>query len=323
MALEIHACVVAVIAVLALAVVPTSANAASPILEFVIPGHGFPTSFTAEGGPVNAVLADFEPVVNCTGSHGEGEITGPRSTVSHYIFTGCKAEHGSLNGQPCKSEGANSEEIRAENVQAELVFINQAKHEVGMLLNPSGGIYMEFRCGGELVKARGPFLAPVGPINQEATSFTASLSHVGALQIPGEYEGPNGEKLLAIPTGEREAQPPAKTGVSLSFTILPSASLEIKAVTAHEVEAKQRQEEAAAAKSRREEEAATKKRQEEETAAKKRQQEAQKKAHHQLTKALKQCRKVKSKHKRTRCEKRAKRKYASKASPYSAPTPNL
>jgi hypothetical protein len=319
--------VAVLIAALALTVMPTHAKAASPVLEFVTPGSAFPVGFTATGGPVTAALAGFDSVVNCTGSHGEGEITGPRSTLSNFEFTGCKAQGGNENGQKCKSAGAaNDEEITAEAIEADLVYINQAKHEVGMLLNPGGGLYMSFVCGGELVEASGPFLSPVDPINKELTSFTATLNRLGATQIPGEYENALGEKRQAIPMGKREGDPtPATTGVELGFTIHTNVSLQIKAVTAAEIEAKQREDEAAAAataKKRHEEEAAaeaaTKKRQTEEAATaaavKERQEEeakSERRRRTQLSSAIKQCRKAPSKHKRVQCEKWAKKTYGS------------
>ncbi len=310
-------------AALALTVVPAHAKAASPVLEYVAPGTAFPIDFTADGGEVTAALEDFDTVVHCTGSHGDGQIIGPRSTVSSYAFTGCETQGGTDGGHECKSEGANAKEITAEAIEADLVFIDQAKHQVGMLLNPSGGVYMEFKCGGELVEASGPFLSPVGPINQEATSFTATLSRSGAVQTPSEYENAIGEKRQAIPMGKREANPSLNTtGVELGFTIHTSASLQIKAVTAAEIEAKQREEEAAAAKKRHDEEAATaaaaKKRQEEEAAAaaavRKRQEEEvaiERLRRVLLSSTLKQCRTFPSKHKRVRCEKRARKQYGS------------
>jgi hypothetical protein len=307
-------CVSAVVAIaaLALTVMPAQAKAASPVLEFVAPGTAFPVGFTASGGQVTAALADFESVVHCSGSKGDGAITGPRSTVSNYVFTGCKAQGGTHNDQECKSEGANAEEIKAEAIEADLVYISQAKHEVGMLLNPDGGLYMTFKCGGELVEASGPFLSPVGPINKEATSFTATLSRSGATQTPSEYENAIGEKRQAIPMGKREANPsPATTGVELGFTIHTNALLQIRAITAAEIEAKRHEDEAAA-------EAAAKKRHDEEAAAaaatKKRQEEEVKLEQVRralLSGTLKQCRTAQSKHKRVRCEKRAKKKYGS------------
>lgn len=330
-------CVMASIAVLASAAVPASASAASPVLEFVPSGVGFPIEFEANGGEVTAALDEFEPVVHCTDSHGDGEITGPHSAVSQYIFTGCKAQGGSEDGNECKSTGASAEEIESETIEAELVYIDQAKHEVGMLLNPGEGVYMDFECGGEEVKARGPFLSPVDPINQEATSFTATLSRLGATQIPSEYENANGEKREAIPTGERGVHPPATTGVELGFTINTSASLEIKAITAAEIEAKQREDEAAAAaavQKRQDEEAAAaaaaKKRQEDEAAAaaavqtrleaeaavaavatkfRKKQARLRRIRHKLRFLALKRCRRAPSKRRRVRCEKRVKKKY--------------
>lgn len=316
------------------ALAPTEASATSPVLEFVVPGNHFPVGFTADGGEVTAALSGFDTVVHCTGSHGGGEITGPHSTVSGYVFTGCETQSGADSGRKCKSAGANEGEITATAIEAELVYIDQAKHEVGMLLDPHGGDYLNFECAGESVKAIGPFLSPVGPINQEATSFTASLSRLGAMQTPDEYENANGEKLPAIPMGERGTHPVATTGVELSFTISPSVPLEIKAVNVAELEAKRREEAATAAKKRQEEEAtaAAKNHQEEEAAkaaaAKKHQEEEETKAaaakkHKEeekaksrpltssqlLAKALKQCKKAKPKHKRMQCEKLAKNRY--------------
>ncbi len=236
-------------------------------------------------------------------------ITGPRSTVSNFFFTGCKAQDGTHNDQACTSEGADPEEITAEAIEAGLVFIDQAKHEVGMLLNPDEGVYMTFECGGETVEASGPFLSPVGPINKVATSFTATLSQSGAAQTPNQYENALGEKRPAVPMGKRESDPtPHTTGVELGFTINTEAALQIKVVTAAEIEAKQHEDEAAAAaaaKKRQDDEAATKaaekKRQEEEAkaaAAKKRRLEEEAKAERVrralLSSSLKQCRKAPS-----------------------------
>ncbi len=304
-------CVAALIAAVAFAAATAQAKAASPVLEFASPS-AFPIDFTASGGEVTAALAGYDTVVHCTGSEGEGEIRGPRSTISQYVFTGCETQGGTEGGHECKSEGASPGEIEAEEIEADLVYIDQAKHEVGMLLNPGGGLYMSFECGPEEVEALGPFLSPVGPINREATSFTATLSRLGATQTPTEYENALGEKRHAIPMGKRAANPsPLTTGVELGFTIHTSASLQIKAVTAAEIEAKQRGDEAAAA-------AAAKKRKDEETAAaaaaKKRGEEEASLGRIRrqlLSTALKQCKTLHSKHKRARCVKRAKRKYGS------------
>lgn len=328
----------AVIAALALTVAPANANTASPVLEFVVPENDFPVDFEAEGGAVTAELTNFDSELQCTGSEGEGEITGPRSTASSYVFTGCKAEGGDEDGVECKSAGAGAEEIRSETIEADLVYIDQAKQEVGMLLNPQNGIYISFECGGDSVEARGPFLSPVGQINQVATSFTATLTRSGATQTPDEYENAYGEKRPAIPQGKRDNHPWVSTGVELGFTIHPSVALEIKAITAAEVEAKQQAEEAAAAEKKRQEEeaakaAAEKKRQEDEAAKaaaeKKRQEDAAAAAAIRklldeqqaiserlsrqlaLSKGLNQCRKSKSKKKRTRCEKRVKNQFGS------------
>ncbi len=319
-------CLVALVA--ALAVGPTSAQAASPVLEFAPSGAAFPIPFEAEGTQeVSARLNDFDPILHCIESEGEGEILGPRTAVGDYFFYGCTAKEGMNPSVKCKSEGAEEEEIVAEDVDAELVYINQANHEVGMLLEPTGGIYMKFSCGGEPVEARGPFVSPVGEVNKVASSFSAILKRNGTEQFPHEYEGSAGEKLPAVPTGKRESSANWEaSAVELAFNIFTASPLEIKAINSAEIEAKQRAEDEAAAKKRRDEDAAKaaadKKHQEEEAAkaaaAKKLQEEelrqkerAQaKKRAQQRTKALKQCKKLKSSQKRNRCESRVKKKYS-------------
>jgi hypothetical protein len=285
------------IVVFAALLVPASASAAAPVLEFVPSGGSLPMGFTSEGGPVVAELAGFDSVVHCAGSAGQGEITGPRSTVSKYEFTGCVAL-GPKSEPECKSEGASPGEIRTASIAAELVFLDQAKHEVGILLNPGGGTYMSFECGGESTEARGPFLSSISPVNSEASSFTATLTESAAVQTPDEYEDAAGAKLKATPEGKRDSGEWVTTGVATEITVHPSRPLQIRAITGQEAEAKQREEElrqreqrqreeealAAAAKRHQEDEAAiaknheqeaAKKRQEEEAAAASRRQEEQ------------------------------------------------
>jgi hypothetical protein len=323
----------ALVAALVLAVGAGSASAAAPTLEFQ-PGPlvSFPIEFETESGAVTAVLSNFNHEVHCEGSEGFGEITGPRSAVGEYFFFGCEATT-SGSPVPCQSEGGEPGEIETPVIDADLVFINQGRHEVGMLLAPGGETYMSFECAGDEVEAIGPFLSPVGPLNTESTVFTASLSRVGAIQAPAEYEGPSGEGLPAVPKAIRVGEFEGTTGVELSMGIFTEAPLTVRAITVGDEEAKKRDEEAkkrdeeaaekkkhddeeaaktAAAKKKQEEEAAAKKRAEEEAAAKKKKIEAeQAKAKKQRTKALKQCRKNSpAKAKRVSCEKRAKKKYA-------------
>jgi hypothetical protein len=324
---------VALVAAIALLLVPANASAASPVLEFVVPGHDFPIAFTTASGAVTAQMAGFETLVHCTASSGKGEITGPRSTVSEYRFTGCTAG----GSAKCKSAGAEEEgEIATGQIAGDLVYIDQAKAQVGILLNPEGHTYISFECGGEPAEGQGSFLAPVGPINQEATAFTATLNQFDSVQTPDEYEGEKGEQLLAIPMGRRESNPFVPTGVELSMTIHSSVPGEIRAVTAQEIEAEQHVEEAkkqeealkkqeearkmaeerakqveeanaqlaAAAKKHQEEEAAAKKKREDEERAKsKPPTRAQLLAH-----ALRQCQKQPKK-RRARCVASAHKKY--------------
>jgi hypothetical protein len=266
--------------VLAALLVPAGASAASPVLEFVPHGASLPVSFTTEGEAVIAELQGFPWSLHCTGSTGEGKITGQRSAVAKYEFTGCEALKGSTVEAKCESKGAAPGEIQTDSIAAELVYLDQAKREVGILLNPEGGIYMSFKCGPESTQARGPFLSSVTPINEAATTFTATLTESNALQTPDEYENTAGEKLKATPEGNREGAGWVTTGVASVITVHPSSPIEIRAITTVEVEAKQREAEArqrddeakaaaatAAAAKKQQEEAATRKRHEEEVEA--------------------------------------------------------
>jgi|GEM_PF-1828331 len=275
----VAASIVATALLLLLLVVPAGASAASPVLEFVVPGNHLPVGFTTESGTVTAEMANFANLVHCETSHGVGEITGPRSTVSKYTFTGCVTEGAS--NKKCHSKGTtNEEEIVTGPIEAELVYTDQAKHEVAMLLNPGGGTYIAFECGSESAEGRGPFLAPGSPVNEEASVFTVTLSQSGSMQTPDEYEGAGGEKLTAIPTGEHGGGEFVTTGVEAAFTVHTSVPVDVRAISREEVEAKQRAEEAATKKRQEEAEVAAKKRQEEEAAAAKKHQEEEAAASH-------------------------------------------
>jgi hypothetical protein len=265
-----HALAAVLTVAMALLLAPAGASAASPVLEFVAPGNHLPVGFTTESGQVTAEMAGFPSLVHCEASHGTGQITGPRSTVSEYTLTGCETHRGS--NVPCQSKGAEEGEIRTGPIQAELVYTDQAKHEVAMLLDPGKGAYIAFKCGGEPAEGRGPFLALGSPVNEEASVFTVTLSQSGSMQTPDEYEGAGGERLLAIPTGEHGGGTLVTTGVEATFIVHTSVPVYVRAISAEEVEAKKHEEEAATKKRQEEEEIGAKKHQEEEAvAAKKRQ----------------------------------------------------
>ncbi|HTD07763.1 MAG TPA: hypothetical protein VK680_02630 [Solirubrobacteraceae bacterium] len=234
---------VALVATAALLIVPAGATAASPVLEFVVPGHSLPIPFTTESGTVNAEMVGVNKLVQCAASTGEGDITGPRSTVSKYTFTGC-----ATGAEKCESTSASEGEIKTGPIDGELVYIDQAKRQVGIVLDPNGGTYIEFECEGIFAEGRGPFLAPVSPTDTEAAVFAAILSQSGSAQTPDQYETLTGEKIPAIPMGKHGSQALAKTGVEATFTVHPSWPGEIRAITSQEIEAQEeaqkRQEEA-------------------------------------------------------------------------------
>jgi hypothetical protein len=343
-----HAAVAALIAAIALSLAPAGAAAAEPVLEFVVPNNSFPLAVTTEGGAVSAEMSGFGILMHCTASHGEGEITGPRTAVARFVFTGCTTKGGA--SVKCQSVGASAEEIKTGTIAEELVYLDQAKHEVAILVNPSGWVYMEFECGGEHAEARGPFLAAVGPVNEEASSFTTTLSDLAGEQTPDEYENLRGERFKAIPEGSRNGKPFVTTGVEGTIVIDPAQAGSVRAISVEEVQAKEheeavqrehaaeakqheqeakqheeaalrqheqevKQQEEAAAK-RRQEEAAAKQHEEEAaaaatTAAKQKRQEEAAKQKRLLAKALKQCKRQPAK-RRAQCKAKAEKRYGAK-----------
>jgi hypothetical protein len=277
--------------------------------------------------------------MTCAHSSGQGEITGPRRAIAKFELTGCNADP-----QECKSEGAGAEEIKTGSIEAELVYVNQKNREVAVLLNPRGGTYIKFECGGVPARGEGSFLAPGGPLNTETTSFATTLSKSGGVQTPDKYEGVGGEMLKAIPFGEKNNNLKLEpTGVESTITVTTAEPVEVRAITAEEVEAQEAKEHEAAlqkqeatlkkleeALKKAEEHAkqmeaeniqlaaTVKKDQEEVAAAKKKLEELEKAKSHtptraqRLAKALKQC-KMQPKNKRAQCEVKAEKKYGHKA----------
>ena len=174
--------------------------------------------------------------MECAGSSGEGKITGAHKAEAEFVFTECHTK----GGAKCTSGGAAGEkEIKTGEIGAELVYIAQAKHEVAVLLNPAGHTYMEFKCGGIPARGEGSFLAPGGPLNTETTSFTTTLSKSSAsegVQTPDEYEGVWGEKLKAIPLGEKNKNEKLEpTGVESTIAVTTAEPIEVRAISAADV----------------------------------------------------------------------------------------
>lgn len=202
----------------ALLVAAPPAVASTPAPEFVVPGHALPVAFSVEGGAVIAQLAGFETIVRCSGSHGEGQITGPHSTVSSYRFTGCETEGGSDGGRECKSVGAEPNEIVVGPIEGDLVYTDLPHAKVAILLNPKGGVYISFQCGGEFVEGSGAFLSQVGPVDTETSSFTATLTQTNGSQTPDQYEGESG-LVKVLPIGKRGSHEAVPTAVEMATTV--------------------------------------------------------------------------------------------------------
>jgi hypothetical protein len=265
---------VAIIGALALALTPAVAGAAPAVIEYVPAGKSFPVEFHSASGPVSVELAGGAGTLDCTASSGAGQITGPRASNLEITYTGCTTDGGAVKCQSTVTAG----EIESGRLQAELVYLNRAKQEIGVVLNPTGEKYAVHECSGSPgveAGASGAILARLEPVNQPGgMTFTESFDQLAGSQIPQEYEAASGEKHQAMPEGflgETEYQ----SGTQATSTITTVEPVDIKVVAGlsplEEAEGKQSEEQAQAKKFKEDAESAeaAQKQQQAEAAAKK------------------------------------------------------
>jgi hypothetical protein len=238
---------VAVVGGLALALTPAVADASPAVLEYVPAGQHFPVEFHTTSGPVSVELAGGAGTLDCTASSGIGQITGPRASNLEITYTGCTADAGAVKCQSTVTEG----EVESGRLQAELVYLNRAKQEIGVVLNPTGEKYAVYECSGSPgveAGASGAILARLEPVNQPGgMTFAESFDQLAGSQIPQEYETASGEKHMATPKsflGETEYQ----SGTQATDTVTTLEPVDIKVVAGlnpiEEAEAKESEEQA-------------------------------------------------------------------------------
>jgi hypothetical protein len=145
--------------------------------------------------------------VECTSETAHGEVLGTKEVTNIAVkFTGCKL-FGSI---PCSN--ARVEEINTHVLKGKLGYINKAKHEVGIDLNPkvAKGEFARFDCSGDVAVVVGVdpkltgesapvyppngggdgIISPIEPVNTMTTKYTQTYTTTALDEnIPNKFEG--------------------------------------------------------------------------------------------------------------------------------------
>ena len=168
--------------------------------------------------------------VECSSEQASGEAVGSDEVANvSVLFKGC-----TFFGDPATTKGLAAGEIQVNLLKGRLGYINKAKHEVGVLLEPatSGGLFAEFEVSegqvlfkvGEGNATEGAFyeetpgsptgndavISPITPVNQMTHTFTQDyrveeikpyeavschISHTCPRGTTGEFGAPNADYL--------------------------------------------------------------------------------------------------------------------------------
>lgn len=135
------------------------------------PHNNIVNPVTGEGKP-----AKIEGTTTCTKEAVVGEVTGPKTEKWKTTYTHCEAEE-----SECNTSGAKNGEIKTEELEGTLVFLNKTKTEVGPRVKGlgKGGELAQYEClGGTLkVEVYGEVLAKVtGNINITNNKTSTSVA---------------------------------------------------------------------------------------------------------------------------------------------------
>ena len=238
-------CLVAVVAVSALAA--ASASAEAPEMGRcvkVAPGTGhFATSkctshktggefewlpgavktkFTGVGG-VGTLETVLKLRVTCKTEASSGEFTSPKMAGNIQVkFAGCES-----GGFKCSTSGAPLGEIKTNTLAGTLVWENKLKHKTALDLVPaSTELFVEFDCGPLNAKVRGSVLTNVKS-GETKTVFPLKFTDKEGHQKPEFYETTSGEQIkdvLESKLGEREFE---QAGQKITNTQTDEEALEV------------------------------------------------------------------------------------------------
>jgi hypothetical protein len=174
----------------------------------------------------------------CTNEHDRGTINaaGSGAEAVNVEFTGCEAI-----GTQCSNTNTAGK-INTEILKGSLGYIDKAKHEVGLRLEPSKkkGTFATFSCGGALgitvgaafAEKEGPayppkgggdaILSPIEPVDVMTTGLTQVYSYNEALEnLPTHFEGKSNVELEDYefePTDAKLGSRWSRAGQSITVT---------------------------------------------------------------------------------------------------------
>jgi hypothetical protein len=192
------------------------------------PGPGPIKTFTATAGKLKLETVG-KAVINCVAATGAGEYTGTKTATASLKLTGCQRADTKAS---CQSAGAAAGEIVTSQLEGELGFIED-EYE-GEQLNVSVGLDLKRQpslltaeCGGSPVSVSGSVIAPIGPVDKMASSFTLKFKATGGKQIPEAFEEKPNDTLVSTIGGG----PPEQTGLTGTGKLTNGEKLEIRAAT--------------------------------------------------------------------------------------------
>src|ERR1041385_5151771 len=142
-----------------------------------------------DGGVEQDKAASGNLYVECAKENNTGEAEGTNKITNvHVLFTGCAA----FGNVPCESAGKASGEIETNPLRGALGYINKAKKEVGVVLEPAKkkGHFAEFNCSGFL-----EIVVGVGN-NKEGAEYADSCHGV-------DHPDFGAQECKALPTEEK------------------------------------------------------------------------------------------------------------------------
>jgi hypothetical protein len=172
----------------------TAAEGAKAKYEW-IPGAG-KTKFETKGGAGVLTSVSGEKVECVTESSAGEFFEGNNKEAGNMVikFNGCQSV-----ALACTSPGAKTGELITNNVEALVGWESKAKKKTDIELYPAksvtSGLFIEFECGGAVVKVKGKVLVPIKNDAME-TSETLKYTDSKGKQKPEKWEESPGKTIL-------------------------------------------------------------------------------------------------------------------------------
>jgi len=186
--------------------------------------------FTSSGG-VGVLTTVGGSGVECQKESSAGEfLPGSNKEEAGVIvkFTGCKSL-----GLACTTPGAESGELVTNELDGLVGWENKAKKKTALELYPAlsvtSGLFIEFSCGGLVVKVQGHVLVP---IKNDIMTKTENLKFVAAKgkQKPEKWENQSGPLETAILEASFKGGPFEQAGQQIATVVTGEEELELNAV---------------------------------------------------------------------------------------------